>query len=77
MNNWAYTPICGAGCNASVLHYPVNEKALEDGDLLLHDAGTCGYGYTSDITRTFPVNGRYTDKQREIYELVLESNLAV
>lgn len=67
----AYPPIVGGGANACVLHYIDNNQPLEDGDLLLIDAG-CEYdGYASDITRTFPVNGRFTGEQRALYEVVL------
>jgi len=69
----AYTPIVAGGENACVLHYVENSKPLLDGDLLLVDAG-CEYDfYASDITRTFPVSGKFTDAQLEIYEVVLEA----
>ena len=71
-----YPSIVAAGPNACILHYRENRRRLEDGDLLLIDAG-CEYGYHSaDITRTFPVNGRFTRAQRTIYELVLKAQLA-
>ena len=72
----AYTSIIGAGVNATVLHYINNDGELRDGDLLLIDAGAEYKGYASDITRTFPINGRYTKAQREIYDLVLEAQMA-
>jgi Xaa-Pro aminopeptidase len=72
----AYTSIVGGGANATVLHYVNNDAVLRDGDLLLIDAGAEYRGYASDITRTFPVNGRFTEAQRELYELVLESQMA-
>jgi Xaa-Pro aminopeptidase len=72
----AYTSIIGAGVNATVLHYINNDGELKDGDLLLIDAGAEFKGYASDITRTFPINGRYTKAQREIYDLVLEAQMA-
>jgi Xaa-Pro aminopeptidase len=72
----AYTSIIGGGANATILHYINNDAKLGDGDLLLIDAGAEYRGYASDITRTFPVNGRFTEAQREIYELVLESQVA-
>lgn len=72
----AYTSIIGAGANATVLHYINNDGELKDGDLLLIDAGAEYKGYASDITRTFPVNGRYTKAQREIYDLVLEAQMS-
>lgn len=72
----AYTSIIGAGANATVLHYINNDGELRDGDLLLIDAGAEYKGYASDITRTFPINGRYTKPQRDIYDLVLKAQMA-
>ena len=72
----AYTSIVGGGANATVLHYVTNDAQLRDGDLLLIDAGAEYQTYASDITRTFPVNGRFTDAQREIYSVVLEAQEA-
>jgi Xaa-Pro aminopeptidase len=69
----SYQPIVGGGANACVLHYIANRDELHDGDLLLIDAGAEYDGYASDITRTFPVNGRFSAEQRELYELVLEA----
>ena len=72
----AYPSIVGGGNNGCILHYVENSEALQDGDLVLIDAG-CELGYyASDITRTFPVNGRFSDPQRALYELVLEAQLA-
>jgi len=72
----AYPSIVGGGGNACVLHYVDNRDELADGDLVLVDAG-CEYGYyASDITRTFPVNGRFNPAQRAIYELVLAAQEA-
>ena len=71
----AYTSIVGAGANATVLHYINNDGELRDGDLLLVDAGAEYKGYASDITRTFPINGRYTQAQRDIYDLVLKAQM--
>jgi Xaa-Pro aminopeptidase len=72
----SYAPIVAAGANACVLHYRANNTAVADGDLVLIDAG-CEYEmYASDITRTFPANGRYTGPQRELYDVVLEANHA-
>jgi Xaa-Pro aminopeptidase len=72
----SYQPIVGGGANSCVLHYRENDQPLHNGDLLLIDAG-CEYQcYASDITRTFPVNGRFTAEQRAVYEVVLEANLA-
>jgi Xaa-Pro aminopeptidase len=72
----AYTSIVGAGANATVLHYINNDGELPDGELLLVDAGAEYKGYASDITRTFPINGRFTKAQREIYDLVLEAQMS-
>ncbi len=72
----AYSPIVGGGNNGCVLHYTENEAPLRDGDLVLIDAG-CEYEYyASDITRTFPVNGRFSKAQRDLYEVVLEAQYA-
>jgi Xaa-Pro aminopeptidase len=72
----SYLPIVGSGPNTCVLHYHANDRQLQDGDLLLVDVG-CEYDYyASDITRTFPVNGRFTPEQRAIYEIVLEAHEA-
>lgn len=69
----SYNTIVGSGENGCILHYTENESAMRDGDLVLIDAG-CEYkGYAGDITRTFPVNGRFTAPQRAIYDIVLES----
>ncbi len=72
----AYEPIVGGGSNACVLHYRANRAALNDGDLLLVDAGAEFEGYASDITRTIPVNGAFSKPQRAIYELVLAAQQA-
>lgn len=72
----AYTPIVAAGANACVLHYARNDASLRDGELLLIDAGCELDGYASDITRTFPVSGRFSPVQRDIYELVLAAQRA-
>src|SRR5687768_330017 len=72
----AYTSIVGAGPNATVLHYINNNAELRDGDLVLIDAGAEYKGYASDITRTFPIDGRYSKAQREIYDLVLKAQMS-
>ena len=72
----AYQSIVGGGANGCILHYTENTDELNDGDLLLIDAGAEVEGYASDITRTFPVNGSFSDPQRELYELVLEAQAA-
>ena len=72
----SYYPIVGSGPNACVLHYHANDRQMKDGDLLLIDAG-CEYDfYASDITRTFPVNGRFSAAQRAVYEVVLAAQHA-
>ncbi|MBX9689154.1 MAG: Xaa-Pro dipeptidase [Candidatus Obscuribacterales bacterium] len=76
----AYGSIIAGGKNACVLHYVENSETLKDGELVLIDAG-CEFGsrnggYASDITRTFPVNGKFSPAQRELYELVLASQIA-
>lgn len=72
----SYSPIVGSGANACTLHYVDNNAELKDGDLLLIDAGCeCDY-YASDVTRTMPVNGKFTVEQRAVYEIVLEAQLA-
>ena len=72
----SYEPIVGAGANACVLHYRANRAQMRDGDLLLIDAGAEFHGYASDITRTFPVNGRFRAPQRALYDVVLAANVA-
>jgi Xaa-Pro aminopeptidase len=72
----AYNSIVGGGANACILHYVENNAPLKDGDLLLVDAGAHYQGYASDITRTFPVNGRFTKPQREVYDIVLDVEIA-
>ncbi len=72
----AYSSIVAAGANACVLHYVENDAQLQSGDLLLIDAGCELGGYAADITRTFPVNGKFTTVQRDIYELVLAAQAA-
>jgi len=72
----AYSPIVASGANACVLHYVFNDALLRDGDLLLIDAGCELDGYASDITRTFPTNGRFSAAQREAYEIVLAAQAA-
>ncbi len=72
----AYNSIVGGGANACILHYVENNQSLADGDLVLIDAA-CEYQfYASDITRTFPVNGKFSPQQKALYEIVLQSQLA-
>jgi Xaa-Pro aminopeptidase len=72
----AYTSIIAGGANACTLHYNANNCELKDGDLLLIDAGCELDGYASDITRTFPVNGKFSAAQKDVYELVLAAQAA-
>lgn len=72
----AYTSIVAGGANACTLHYNANNGVLNAGDLLLIDAGCELHGYASDITRTFPVNGRFSGPQKTLYEIVLSAQLA-
>ncbi len=72
----AFPPIVAAGANACVMHYQANRATLRDGDLLLIDAGAELDCYASDISRSFPVNGRYSREQRALYEVVLAAQLA-
>ncbi|XP_005530175.1 PREDICTED: xaa-Pro dipeptidase [Pseudopodoces humilis] len=81
MRHTSYTCICGSGENSSVLHYghagAPNDRTIEDGDLCLFDMGGEYYCYGSDITCTFPANGKFTADQRAIYEAVLKASRAV
>jgi Xaa-Pro aminopeptidase len=72
----SYEPIVGGGANACVLHYRANDAELRDGDLLLIDAGAEYECYASDITRTFPVNGKFSPEQRALYDIVLAAQAA-
>ncbi|MGH9858039.1 MAG: M24B family metallopeptidase, partial [Acidobacteriota bacterium] len=77
----AYTCICGCGPNSAVLHYghqgAPNDHPLRDGDMFLNDSGAQYHGYASDITCSYPVNGKFTAEQKDIYEAVLAANRAV
>merc|ERR1712168_406157 len=81
MRHMSYTCICGSGMNSSVLHYghagAPNDKLIRDGDICLFDMGGEYYCYTSDITCSFPANGRFTSDQKIIYNAVLKSSRAV
>src|SRR5208282_1540266 len=72
----SYMPIVGGGANSCIMHYRDNAQRLCDGDLLLLDAGCEHQYYASDITRTFPINGRFSPAQREIYQIVREAQQA-
>ncbi len=72
----SYAPIVGSGINSTILHYSANDRTMQDGDILLVDAA-CEYSmYAADITRTVPVNGHFTPRQREIYNIVLGAQQA-
>lgn len=72
----SYVPIVAAGANACVLHYISNRDVLNDGTLLLIDAGAEYDGYASDVTRTFPVNGKFSGPQKDLYDVVLTAQLS-
>ena len=74
--SWGYPSIIGSGPNATTLHYNASSRKMEDGDLLLVDAAGNFQGYTVDITRTYPVNGRFTDRQKDVYRVVLAAQEA-
>jgi Xaa-Pro aminopeptidase len=68
----AYPPVVAGGNRANIIHYINNNQVVKDGDMVLMDAGCEFHGYSSDVTRTWPVNGKFTNQQREVYEVVLE-----
>ncbi len=72
----SFEPIVGGGANGCILHYTENDMELHDGDMVLIDSGAEWQGYAGDISRSFPVNGKFSDAQREIYQIVLDANLA-
>jgi len=72
----SFLPIVGGGENGCILHYTENDQELKDGDMVLVDSGAEWHCYAGDITRTYPVNGVFTDAQRDVYEIVLEANKA-
>ncbi len=72
----SFHTIAASGENATILHYDSNDSVMQDGDLILFDLGCEWNYYCSDISRTFPVNGKYTDRQKDIYNVVLETNMA-
>ena len=73
----AFATIAGSGINGCMLHYGTNHCEMKDGSLLLMDLGAKYAGYCADITRTYPVNGKYTERQKQIYDIVLSANRAV
>ena len=72
----AFPSIVGSGPFSTILHYDRNDRRMEDGDLVVVDIGAEYSGYAADITRTYPVNGRFSDRQREIYQIVLDAQKA-
>lgn len=72
----AFRTIAGGGLNATVLHYHANDQELRDGDLMVLDSGARWQGYSADVTRTYPVNGRFSKRQREVYDVVLAAQIA-
>jgi Xaa-Pro aminopeptidase len=72
-----FPSIVGSGPNTTILHYDVNRRRVQEGDLVLADIGAEWGQYTADVTRTFPVSGRFSDRQKDIYNLVLGTQLAV
>lgn len=77
VKDYAFKTIAAAGKNATILHYAENNSEIKDEELILFDLGAQWNLYNADITRTFPVNGRFTDRQKEVYEGVLRVNKAV
>lgn len=73
----SFPTIAGSGKNGTMLHYETNRDVCKDGSLLLTDLGVRTEGYCSDITRTYPVSGKYTERQKQVYSIVLEANKAV
>jgi len=73
LRQFAYVPIVGAGKNGAVLHYNTNTARIAEHDMILIDAGSEYMGYGTDITRTFPANGKFTANQASVYNIVLES----
>lgn len=73
----AFPTICASGANATILHYSRNNELIEDGDLVLCDLGGAIGHYCADITRTYPANGRFTQRQKQIYDIVLEGQRRV
>lgn len=70
-NGFAFDPIMASGANACVLHYLDNDQICQDGDLILMDVGACYGNYNADMTRVLPVNGKFSDRQRDVYQAVL------
>lgn len=73
----AYPAICGSGCNGAILHYVNNDKEIQESDMILNDMGGKWRGYCSDVTCCFPSSGKFTEKQKLIYNAVLDANRTV
>lgn len=73
----AFPTIAGSGMNGTMLHYDTNQETIEDGSLILLDLGARVMGYNSDITRTYPANGKFTERQKQVYDIVLAANRRV
>lgn len=72
VKQWGFSPIVGSGINAATLHYKSNECRIENGDVVLMDVGASYLNYSADITRCFPINGSFSERQKQIYSLVLD-----
>lgn len=77
LKHWGFAPIVGAGINAATLHYDKNECEVKDGDLVLMDVGADHLNYSADITRCFPINGKFSPRQAAVYNSVLSVNKAI
>ncbi|MGL5576395.1 MAG: aminopeptidase P family protein [Sarcina sp.] len=77
VTDFAFKTIAASGKNASILHYHENNSEMKDGDLILFDLGAQWNYYNGDVSRTFPVNGKFTDRQKELYQAVLDVNIAI
>ena len=77
VKDFAFKTIAASGKNASILHYNENDSEMKDGDLILFDLGAQWNYYNADVSRTFPVNGKFTDRQKELYQAVLDVNIAM
>ncbi|MGL4656264.1 MAG: aminopeptidase P family protein [Sarcina sp.] len=77
VKDFAFKTIAASGKNASILHYHENNSEMKDGDLILFDLGAQWNYYNADVSRTFPVNGKFTERQKEIYQAVLDVNIAI
>ena len=77
VKDFAFKTIAASGKNASILHYNENNSEMKDGDLILFDLGAQWNYYNADVSRTFPVNGKFTDRQKELYQAVLDVNIAM